>query len=523
MQLPNGQDVSFAYQNRNILNRVSANVGGVINENIITYEGAFIATLTHNNTTFVYEYDDRNKVSKVFVKPGANSVVSETDIPLIDKTTTYSTDGSYNTQLTYANGYTVKQCYDKYDRLVRISSVTVTNESPLATFIYADASVSSNTTEPNYTATSNSLLRKSIDSCTNIVYNYSYNNDRICTQVDSSAFTTDFTYDAQGRVCQKQVDVGATTVTTVRYFENDFSSVVSSEAVVIGGQTATTQYTRNSADLPTEITRTVGEEFEIEQNYTYKPWSETNPQTHVLPLVTNESTQLVLNGVLQETQNKDVEYDANGNIIQYGTTTYEYDSLNRLIRENNQELGKTFLWTYDAGGNITSRNKYNYTTVATSNLGTYISQDEYRYSASWKDQLSYFYNEMEGCDCNSQNGNIRAFKPGLICLCKSFSYDKSGNPTIYRGNALEWNRGRLLTKATLKDGTVNISYDAQGRRRSKTKGSVYYNYTYEKDKLLQLTTNFGGDPATLTFIYDSQGVKGFAYNNRIYWRNDFVI
>ena len=517
MQLPNGQDVSFAYQNRTILNRVSANVGGVINENTITYDGAFITNVTHNDTTFVYQYDNRNSISKVFVKTSSNCDVSATDIPLIDKATTYSTNGSYSTQLTYANGYTVKHYFDKYDRLVRISSVTSTGESPLATYIYADNAVASGAITPNYSATSISLLRKAIDNCTSLVYNYTYNEDKICTKVETSNLTKNLTYDAQGRVYQKQVEVGSSTITAAHSFENDFSSVLSSETTVIDGQITTTQYTRNGANLPTTIARTAGDSFEIEQNYTYKPWSETNPQTYIIPLVTSERTQKVLNGVAQPVENKIVAYDANGNITQYGSTTYEYDGLNRLVRENNQELGKTFVWTYDAGGNITSRTKYNYTPPDEDNLGAYISQDEYRYNNSWKDQLTYFHNVIECPDCDSQNDNIRAIDPVPLCLYKGISYDKSGNPTAYRGNAFVWSRGSLLTQATLKDGRViDISYDAQGRRKSKTKGAIYHNYTYDQGKLVQLRTNFGGDSATLTFIYDSQGVQGFTYNNRVY-------
>ena len=38
-----------------------------------------------------------------------------------------------------------------------------------------------------------------------------------------------------------------------------------------------------------------------------------------------------------------------------------------MTRENNQAAGKTWVWTYDNVGNITSRKEYTYTTGA---LGT---------------------------------------------------------------------------------------------------------------------------------------------------------
>ena len=42
-------------------------------------------------------------------------------------------------------------------------------------------------------------------------------------------------------------------------------------------------------------------------------------------------------------------------------SAYQYDELNQLIRENNGVLNETILYTYDAGGNMTSRTTYDYT------------------------------------------------------------------------------------------------------------------------------------------------------------------
>lgn len=55
--------------------------------------------------------------------------------------------------------------------------------------------------------------------------------------------------------------------------------------------------------------------------------------------------------------------------------TYQYDELNRLIRENNQEMGKTLLFTYDDMGNILTIKKYAYTTYSTptGSVETFVS------------------------------------------------------------------------------------------------------------------------------------------------------
>lgn len=70
-------------------------------------------------------------------------------------------------------------------------------------------------------------------------------------------------------------------------------------------------------------------------------------------------------------------YDENGNIIQdlrtiaytkidshsninAGSyiTSYKYDDLERLAIENNMLAGKSWMWTYDSAGNITSKKEY---------------------------------------------------------------------------------------------------------------------------------------------------------------------
>ena len=60
------------------------------------------------------------------------------------------------------------------------------------------------------------------------------------------------------------------------------------------------------------------------------------------------------------------KYDSFGNLCQitenrHLVAKYAYDSLNRLIREDNKALNRTVLYTYDNNGNIVERCKYEYT------------------------------------------------------------------------------------------------------------------------------------------------------------------
>ena len=180
------------------------------------------------------------------------------------------------------------------------------------------------------------------------------------------------------------------------------------------------------------------------------------------------------------------EYDNVGNItkITSGTKviTYQYDELNQLIRENNGVLGTTVLYTYDAGGNMTSRKTYAYTEGAVSTVQT---QDLFTYRTDgWKDQLL------------SWNG-------------KSYAYDAGGNPTVLRGMALTWGEGRRLKRIAATAGEVTFAYDSDGKRVKKTSGNTETKYYYNGSTLSGLvrttTGNTGTTKTTVQFVYDAEG------------------
>ena len=88
-------------------------------------------------------------------------------------------------------------------------------------------------------------------------------------------------------------------------------------------------------------------------------------------------------------------YDAKGNIteIRNNSTSaliasFTYDNLNRLTRENNAQIGKTYTYTYNNTGNITSKKTYAYT-VGT--LGSVQDTKLYTYgNNNWGDQLTEY-------------------------------------------------------------------------------------------------------------------------------------
>ena len=178
-------------------------------------------------------------------------------------------------------------------------------------------------------------------------------------------------------------------------------------------------------------------------------------------------------------------YDEEGNIAKIYengslSVRYTYDKLNRLVREDNRELNKTCLYTYDNNGNILFRKEQSFTLK---------NREEAEEIASGV--TGYVY---EG-DRLLTYGN------------ENCEYDVLGNPTVYRNRALTWEKGRQLK--TIKNGsgtTTTFGYDGEGRRIQKN--TIVY--TYGSDgKLLKQSDG-------LEFLYDTTGVAGIKYNNEYY-------
>ena len=197
-------------------------------------------------------------------------------------------------------------------------------------------------------------------------------------------------------------------------------------------------------------------------------------------------TDSLLSAMSNGTESWSYECDNVGNITKLtsGTKviTYQYDELNQLIRENNGVLGTTVLYTYDAGGNMTSRKTYDYTEGT---LQTIKKNETFTYrSDGWKDQIL------------SWNGY-------------RYTYDAGGNPTLLRGVPLTWGEGRRLKKVSLSWGTVDFAYDSDGKRVKKTSGNTETKYYYNGSILSGLVRTTAGSTGTtkttVQFVYDAEG------------------
>jgi len=173
-------------------------------------------------------------------------------------------------------------------------------------------------------------------------------------------------------------------------------------------------------------------------------------------------------------------YDANGNILSDGSTTYAYDSLNQLVWEYNTAAGKAWNYAYDLGGNILSKTEYDYADGQTSNPVTV----SYTYGdAVWRDLLTAYNGE-------------------------AITYDGIGNPTNYRGWGMTWQGGRQLASMQKDGTTLSFSYNDAGLRTEKTVNGSTRRYIWNSS---QLMADVGASDA-FYFHYSSGGeLIGYTY------------
>ena len=178
-------------------------------------------------------------------------------------------------------------------------------------------------------------------------------------------------------------------------------------------------------------------------------------------------------------------YDVLGNITEIKKNgsdwrSYEYDDLGELIRENNVDIDLTYIYTYDNGGNILTKEVYSYTTGEVS--GDPEAAVDYTYSTGeWRDLLTSF------------NGD-------------SITYDAIGNPTSYLGHTLTWTEGRRLSSI---QGVASYNYNSDGILVSKTVGNTTHKYYLDGSKII---CEERSDGIILHFFYDESG-NLFAFEN----------
>ena len=196
-------------------------------------------------------------------------------------------------------------------------------------------------------------------------------------------------------------------------------------------------------------------------------------------------------------------YDERGNIqsVTEGgrRTSYEYDGLNRLTRENNEAMGFTKAYEYDTNGNIVRIKEYNYTT-GTLNDSNKRTEYEYEYESEGarRDRLRLIRKKAGNSNLETEIGN---------------NYDNLGNPCKYKGSVIEWKQGRLMRTY----GSKTYQYDASGIRTEKVSNGTTYKYYTLGGEIQSETRTQNGVTTNIWYYYDKSGICGIEYNGTEYY------
>ena len=334
---------------------------------------------------------------------------------------------------------------------------------------------------------------------------YSYDNDGALAAVTDSetGITTTYYYDFTDRLMQ-YVEGGTNYSHSVGYTYDTLNNLTAL-VETINGVEHTTSYAYDDDNRITSVTN-----GSAVKSYTYDAFGRSNTQTTANGDTTVKTDTFTFNAPsasatsgqisghtidLNGTDNDKTytyTYDDNGNIISISdganTISYEYDSANQLVRENNQAGNYTHTWTYDSAGNILERKEYAYTT---GELGAVT------------DTVTYAYEDTQGW------GDLLTAYDG-----QAITYDEIGNPLNDGTWMYTWKHGRQLASMTDGSTTWSYTYNADGLRTSKTDGKTYYSYVYSGDKLTYMTAG----NKHMYFAYDANGTPmSIVYSGTVYY------
>ena len=483
MRDENGNTLEYDYDAMERLNLLKGAAGGNINKNELIYSGSNISEIKHPGTQYNIAYDSKKHIS-AFRIGSDNFFTTENFI--------YGAHGEF---LTYNYPESNVTLYaDKYGRTVK----EVWSDGGQRCYCYgAESENMSGVTAGNFenrSTYSAAKLRKVIDGTDYVVYNY-VDGDFVGKEYgDGKSYTV--RYDAYGRVNSEEVKYSTSGYQNTFYLYNDGDAAngdrVGLAFLSDGTNTSVASFIYDECGrLKNQIKGTLhGSTLNEVENVQYR---------YGLADPTVVSQVVYGNG---ETCN--YVYDSCGNITQITgkeNVKYTYDALNRLVREDNADIGNSYEYNYDAGGNITAKKVYGYTTGM---LGAPIKTYSYVYGDdNWKDKLT------------SWNG-------------QSITYDDIGKPLDYKGCTLAWDERNRLIRTLNSKAYTEYTYGKDGKP-VKSVSLISGGYigtseiTYAEGRLYKKTTRVTTVSGSLLseseteFLYCGEEVIGLKYNGGMYY------
>ena len=421
-----GNKTAYGYDTRNgTLLQMTSDVDNISNTNTYGYTLGFLTKVSHNDFDITYDYDNRGRVSKIRV--AGNDYLSFA----YDDTT---------------NSATASYCKKEDDSTVLFNTFrTVTDKNGNVTTVYY---------KENTTATEIPILENIYDTHGNLIAV----NDKV------NGTTIQYTLDKFGNTILQTDTQHSVNVQKENTFDAQNNNTATKYTIGADTQNYTYSYdvskpnsVLNSVTLPTNAIQNIAYD-NLERIKEIVLDTGTNKTTRLFHYLKNgDHTSNQVSSIWFGDNNKYLDnlkykYDEKGNITEVYENSilvarYKYDSLSRIVREDNKPLNKTTTWEYDAGGNITNRFEYEFTTANDLNEKT-PTIIPYSYATSGiRDRLMEYNGEQ-------------------------FEYDAIGNPITYRDKTFKWSHGRQLDEIGIGSGEqytkqYAFKYNANGIRTEK--------------------------------------------------------
>ena len=203
------------------------------------------------------------------------------------------------------------------------------------------------------------------------------------------------------------------------------------------------------------------------------------------------------------------EKDSSGNILR----SFSYDTYGQLVRENNAELDKTFVYEYNNNGCITKVREYAYSTADT--LTGTPTEKSFTYNTTYPDRLTNYagtninYNSM-GCSTTCNGYTATRTRGKLSKLSKgskingthayNYSYNAFGQRIGINYNYMAGtSSSSAVVMGMLTSYSHTFRYDQSGRLICESKTSQYYGE--------------GSGTEKKVYLYDESGIIGMVYTS----------
>jgi len=442
------------------------------------YNDKVLTVTDPQNHTTTYTYDFLGRITQ-FLSPDSSAV-------------SYSYDDTNNRVIfTDGRGYDRILWFDLLSRITKVEEEYETNSFAVTTYQYDEVSHLISFTDAENRTTSYTYA--SFFGLTKTTYpdstyeEYTYNNTgSITSYTNAEGNETQFLYDALYRLTQIEYEDQSTVSFTYDLNSNrtrmddnspsqgdyaeyqyDCWNRLVTETRHISTNTYTVSYQYDTASRLTTLT--YPDSTEVLYSY-----DDLNRATEIKRYIDGVNDEILMDNVHYNSESLLTQFDY-GNDLR---ATFTYDSRDRAVTIDVKDGETSFLdldYTYDSHSNIT------------------------QLVNGWRDTSSDWHSQTESY---SYDGLDRLISASSTLWSHTYSYDKAGNRTAKDG--VTYTINTVDQVSALSDGT-SFTYDSNGNRIQKTKGTDTWVYTY--DYANRLTKVEKNSETIGEYIYDGDGKR----------------